>query len=274
MRKRLAAALFSAALTASIPSDAAALSIIALSPQSAENLASVGARDEITAVDSATRDIGVRPDLPAVSFAGQASLEEIAARKPDLIVADKTFFPALSESLQKLTGFGIKIHLADLKSLDDLPGELITLGRLTGHEEQAEKQSEEFRKRLGEVRERYRTEKKIGTVFLVGSRPLIAATGVSYLSGMLGDCGARNILSDLPGSYSAVNTEEVIRRRPELVIDTSPEQDEKFRKMLSENGSRYLFIGWDPDIIHITVKSADGLSRLCRKIAEASAKGR
>lgn len=164
MRKRLAAALFSAALTASIPSDAAALSIIALSPQSAENLASVGARDEITAVDSATRDIGVRPDLPAVSFAGQASLEEIAARKPDLIVADKTFFPALSESLQKLTGFGIKIHLADLKSLDDLPGELITLGRLTGHEEQAEKQSEEFRKRLGEVRERYRTEKKIGTV--------------------------------------------------------------------------------------------------------------
>ena len=114
----------------------------------------------------------------------------------------------------------------------------------------------------------------IGTVFLVGSRPLIAATGGSYLSGMLEDCGARNILSDLPGSYSAVNAEEIIRRRPLLVLDTSPDQDAKFRNMLSENGSRYLFLGWDPDIIQITVKSADGLSRLCRKIAEASADGR
>ena len=216
----------------------------------------------------------MRPDLPAVSFAGQASLEEIAARKPDLIVADRTFFPALSESLEKLTRFGIKIHLADLKSLDDLPDELITLGKLTGHEEQAERKAAEFRKSLGEVRARYRKERKIGTVFLVGSRPLIAAAGGSYLTGMLGDCGARNILADLPGAYSAVNAEEVIRRRPLLVLDTSPEQDAKFRKMLSENGSRYLFIGWDPDIIQITEKSAGGLSRLCRKIAEASADGR
>jgi iron complex transport system substrate-binding protein len=127
--------------------DSPAQKVISLAPSNTEILYAVGAGKQVIGRD----DISDYPaDVKSIQSVGGSmskyNLEEIAKLKPDLVLAAEINTPELIKSVEDL---GIKVYyLGNPKDINGLYANLITVGKLTGHETDANKLVDSFKTRV------------------------------------------------------------------------------------------------------------------------------
>jgi iron complex transport system substrate-binding protein len=121
--------------------------IIALAPAFVEIFFAIGAGNSVAAVDNFSNYPAAAADLPHLD-AFQPSVEGIAALNPDLVLI---FFDpgGLQEALERL---GITVlFLAFPSSVQEVFDQVELLGRVTGHEDEAEAVVAEMREGIDEI---------------------------------------------------------------------------------------------------------------------------
>lgn len=189
--------------------------IISLAPSVTEILFAVGLDAEIVGV---TTFCDYPPQAKSKPKIGSSipNLEAVLGLKPDLVIGNQDFIRP--DVLAKLDQLGVPVFLLAPKTIEDILGHIITVGRLAGHEKDARFVVDGMRERLVEIRHRMASVRRVRVFYVVNTDPLISVGPASFIHQMLQEAGGDNIAARATAAYPKVSLEEVIRKDPEVII--------------------------------------------------------
>jgi iron complex transport system substrate-binding protein len=189
--------------------------IVSLAPSVTEILFAVGLDAEIVGV---TTFCDYPPQAKSKPKIGSSipNLEAVLGLKPDLVIGNQDFIRP--DVLAKLDQLGVPVFLLAPKTIEDILGHIITVGRLAGHEKDARFVVDGMRERLVEIRHRMASVRRVRVFYVVNTDPLISVGPTSFIHQMLQEAGGDNIAARAAAAYPKVSLEEVIRNDPEVII--------------------------------------------------------
>lgn len=189
--------------------------IISLSPTATETLFSIGAGEQVTAVDDQSN---YPADAPQTKLSGfQPNVEAIAGFEPDLVIA--AFDPGgLIRGLGKLDITVLLLPAA--KDLEDAYTQMRALGQATGHSEEADALVTMMRSRIGELADEVPAESGI-TVYHELGPDFFSATSKTFIGSVYELLGLENIADEAGGAapdYPQLSAEYILSADPDLIV--------------------------------------------------------
>lgn len=213
------------AAPAPVPADARGpvRRVVTLTPSATELVAAVGAADLLVGVDRYSSHPARVRDLPKVGDFLHPSFEAIVALAPDLVIADDV----QGEVASGLAAAGIRTLRLPMHTIEDVTRGLAEVGRALQREDAARAVQAEIERALTAARGRARAASPPRVLGVVdrevgGLGNLVAAGPGSYLDELLAVVGATNALADYRVRYVKLSAEQILRARPEIILDLAP----------------------------------------------------
>jgi iron complex transport system substrate-binding protein len=188
--------------------------IVSLGPTITEKLFLLGVEDRIIAVTTYCQRPPRAQDKKKVGNVTHINIEEVFRLHPDLVVGTALTDRRAVEQLKRL---GLKtVVFNDPKSFVEMKSQFLELGRILGRDKEAAKIVGQSEKRITIIRERVSNLNKPSVFVQVGTRPLFAATGTSFINDFVLFAGGTNIAADAKSGF--YNREEVLRKNPDVII--------------------------------------------------------
>ncbi|EFB71808.1 Vitamin B12-binding protein precursor [Providencia rustigianii] len=227
--KHLIQSLFSLLLLAciAIPAVAAQKSrVISLSPANTELAYAAGLGENLIAVSAYSDYPNAAKKLEQVSNWQGLNVERIIALKPDLILAWRGGNP--QRPLDQLAALGIPIVYFDPQTVDGVISALAELSQYSPHPEIAERNIAQMQATLQAQKDKLANNKKPRQLFIqLGTQPLFSAGNHTLQNDVLKVCGAQNIFEDSAVPWPQVSREQVLTRKPDAIVMTGSEEQEK-----------------------------------------------
>ncbi len=195
--------------------------IVSLAPSNTEILYAIGAGPQVVGRDEFTDYPAEALELPTVGGnMGSYSLEAITALEPDLVLAAEINTPEQVAALEEL---GITVYyLPNPTDLEGMFQNLITVGQLTGHEDEAAALVDNLRARVQIVQTAVGPLDYVPVVFyeLDGSdpsKPWTVGTG-TFVDQLISMAGGFNAASSMSGQYGQFSLEELLVVDPQIIL--------------------------------------------------------
>ncbi|WP_367085879.1 cobalamin-binding protein [Pseudomonas sp. HOU2] len=194
----------------------ATLRVISLAPSLSEIVVELDSADLLVGV----LDAGERPaalkDVPSVGRYGQLDMERLLSLKPDLLLLwPGSVGPAQRDQLKRLN---IPTFVAEPRSLEQLSAQIEAIAARLDRPERGVKLAADLRKKLDDLRQRYRRDTPLTVFYQVWDKPLYTVGGGQIISDALEVCGARNVFADLRLPAPQVSIEAVLQRDPQVIL--------------------------------------------------------
>lgn len=202
-------------------SGSAALTLVSLTPSATEVVAALGATRMLIGVDEYSQYPPEVRALPKVGSFLAPNLEAIVRLSPSLVIVDDVHVPAAGA----LRDAGIETVACPVHALADVRKALRSVGARIGRAADAERV-------IGEIDAAIRTAEAARPavrprVLVVidreagGLGALVAAGPGSWADELLAIAGGDNVLSASVVRYPKISLEEVLRARPDVILDLS-----------------------------------------------------
>lgn len=195
--------------------EAPARRVVSMMPSVTEWVIAMGAADRLVA----RTDYDDHPavdTLPSVGGGLTPSVEWLAARHPDLVVA---WPDAPSRSLvARLEALRIPVYAAPSETIEEGLETARDLGTLLARDSAAEAAVAEVTAGLDSVSGAVADRPRPDVLFLIGLDPLMAAGPGTFVDQLVGRAGGRNVLADMGILWPHLSLEEVVRRAPGIVV--------------------------------------------------------
>ncbi|CAM3643748.1 cobalamin-binding protein [Parendozoicomonas haliclonae] len=190
--------------------------IVSLSPHATELMFAAGGGDRLVATSSFSDYPEAAKELPVIGGYNSISVESIIALHPDLVL----FWPTGNnpDIETQLNNFGIPVYHSELRSIGDIASELRNLGALSGSDQGA-KVADELLTGWNELEATYGKKKTVPVFLEVWNNPLKTLNGDHMVSQLFRVCGAENIFADAPMLVPTISREEVIARKPHIILE-------------------------------------------------------
>ncbi len=215
--------------------------IVSLVPSATATLHAIGAGDALagrTDFDTQAWVAGV----PSVGGGLEPNLEALVALEPDLVIRFAgTQDPRTADRLDALGIRHLAVrpdHVADIFETAEI------LGRVTGHEAQADSLVTDIRRGLNDVQARVAGLPRLRTAYVLGGTPPWVSGPDTYIDEIVSLVGGDNVFSDLEALYASVSPEQLRTREVDVVLVSS---SEGFDASLTP-GARVVMVG---DILEI-----------------------
>ncbi len=201
--------------------------IVTLSPSAAEILYAIGAQDQIVAVSEFTDYPPEAAEKPVVGgFDGKTlSIETIISYEPDFVYLTEGMHNFLIDSLNT---YGIKWYLSNPTSVTAIEKEIIDIGEITGHQDEAALVVAQMAGKLStayvpapektEDDEVETLDNTITVYYEVWNSPFMTAGASSFINDIIAHAGAKNLFEDLTDAYPMVSEEAIIARAPDVIL--------------------------------------------------------
>jgi iron complex transport system substrate-binding protein len=158
-------------------------------------------------------------DLPSVGNALNPSVEWLAARRPDLVIA----WPdgQSRDVVQRLTAIGVPVYSSRVESVAEVRGMIRRLGVLLGAESRADSLIRHIDGELEAVRAAAAGRPAPTVLYLLGTEPATVAGPGTFVDDLLKLAGGRNVFDDVGQLWPQVSLEEIVRRQPDIIIRPS-----------------------------------------------------
>ncbi len=216
-------------------------------------------------------------DKPSIGPYAKPNLERIAALKPDLVLASRDGTP--KEIVARLRKLGFPVVTVATESLSGLRESFPIVGSALGKEGVAKRRLAQFDEKLDALRIRAKGRAPRTIMLQVGEDPAVVAAGKTFLHEGLVILGLRNIYGDAKKTYPRVAIEDVLRRRPDLIILVGMGADrEKFERARNRWGvypqlrpkegrpGTKIALLWSDALVRPGPRFPDGLSELEKTI--------
>jgi len=192
------------------------LRVVSLAPSLSEIVVELGSADLLVGV----LDAGERPaaitDVPSVGRYGQLDMERLLSLKPDLLLLwPGSVGPAQRDQLKRLN---IPTYVAEPHNLEQLSAQIEAIAAQLGRPERGTKLAADLRRKLDDLRQRYRRDTLLKVFYQVWDKPLYTVGGGQIISDALEVCGARNVFADLSLPAPQVSIEAVLQRNPQVIL--------------------------------------------------------
>lgn len=197
--------------------------IVSLSPASTEILFALGAQSQIAAVTDFSDYPPEAKTLPSVGgFDGKTlSIEKILGFNPDFVYLTSGMHDFL---IDPLTEFNVPFYVSKGNSIQDVKNEILEIGKITGHQENAEKvikkidDSLDDAKQISKLLSDEASSEKFTVFYEVWNEPFMTAGKTSFISDIISSCGMKNVFDDLEEPYPIVSPEAIIARQPQIIL--------------------------------------------------------
>lgn len=210
-------------ITGQANADVVAQRIISLAPHATEMAFAAGMGDQLIAVSAWSNYPPEAQQREQVASWQGINLERVLALKPDLILAWREGNP--QRPLEQLSAFGIPVVYLDPMSLDAIPSMLEQLGQYSAHPDVARQNAQTLRQQLADLKTHYAQTSKHQVFLQFGTHPLFTSGKQSLQNQVLALCGGINVFDDSKVPWPQVSREQVLRRKPQVIITTGTTAD-------------------------------------------------
>ena len=194
--------------------------IVSLLPSLTEMIFAVGAGDQVVGV---TNLCTYPPEAASRTKVGgyvpsSMSLERVVSLRPDLVIASGDIQQPVVEELRRL---GVRVETVLARDVAGVIDGVRRVGVLVGHEQDANALASRLRREIDELRQRFAgiaDEGKPRVFYEVWHEPLMTAGQRSFISELIELAGGRSLFHEVDREYFQVSFEEVVRRRPEVIL--------------------------------------------------------
>ncbi len=206
--------------------------IVSLAPSLTEILYYLGLGDRVAGV---TRFSYYPPEAaykPKVGTYINLNVERIISLNPDLAIGtadgNKPYIVKLLEQA------GIPVYIVNPRNVRDVIGTVAVLGRLCGVSKKAEDLANVLSRRIDRILDRTASLRR-PTVFLqINIKPIMTVNRNTFHHDVIRLAGGENMAKDAPYNYPRISIEEVIRKKPEIIIISSMERGGRFEQARKE----------------------------------------
>ncbi len=189
--------------------------IVSVSPAETESLFALGLDNEIIGVSDYDDFPEAAKTKTKMGGVTKPNEESIIAADADIVF---TGISMSEDAVKKLRELGITIFKTDPKSIDDVINNIETFGKITDHQEQAQKLVTQMKKDVTDVTEAVKAvkpeEKK--KVYIEFSPGWTVGKG-EFMDELINVAGATNIAADKESWYQ-INEENVIASNPDVIL--------------------------------------------------------
>lgn len=215
--------------------------VVSLNPAATEMIYALGAEDHLLAVSDYCDWPPQARKLPKAGDLVKPNIEEIARLSPDYVIV---FLPTQERLSCDLAKMGLETLDVSPESGEEVLLEIENLARILGVEEKGRALADSLRSEILSIEK----PENPPTVFIeLGINPLYAAGAGTFPDDLVRLAGGRNLFSDTRG-YFPIQEEEVLRRKPEVIVLAHEEGPEPKNRMGWE-GLAARVVRADPDII-------------------------
>ena len=195
--------------------------IVSLVPSATEMLYAIGAGPRMVGVGSYDSYPPEVKALPRVGALIDPNVEMILSLEPQLVV----IYGSQADLKLQLARAGIGVFEYRHAGLADVTTTIRALGQRTGTGARADEIATAIDRGLDGIRQAVKDRPRPRTLLVFGRerlslRGLYASGGIGFLNDMLQVAGGTNVFADVKVQAVQANTEQVLARRPEVVLET------------------------------------------------------
>jgi iron complex transport system substrate-binding protein len=165
---------------------------------------------------------------PHVGGLVNPNLEEVAALKPDLVLASKSI--NRRETVDALDRLGVPVFVTDPHSVEGMIASVEHIGAAIGAEKAAAELAQDMRDRVAEVDKRVNGKKTSRVFFIVWTDPLISIGNDTFIADAVRRAGGQSIV-DTKTEWPHVSLEEVVHLQPDILVFASAHGGETHREI-------------------------------------------
>jgi len=251
--------------------NAAELRIVALAPHIVEMLFDIGAGDNIVGTVVYADYPAAALNIPRIGGYHGIQIEKVLALKPDLVIVWQSGNKA--SDIEQMEKMGLNIIYSQPHNIEDVASELRRLGKLTGHEIQAEAVANRYLQRLEKLRQQHTNIEPMKVFYQLWPEPMRTINKETLINQLIEVCQGQNVFADNPTPYPQIGIENVIVAQPELIIlpDEKSNKEQpiidwhKWPEIPAAKHNRFIRV--NADLMHrFSTRMLDGIEDMCKKI--------
>ena len=209
-----------------------------MAPNITEMIYDMGASGQLVGVTDYCRFPLVARLKPKVGGWLNPNYEKILSLKPDLVIA-LHFHGETVDNLKKLK---IPVLVLDCQTVKDILDAYDVLGKTLGHELDARRGKEAMERRLAKAKRLAQKHGPVSVLFVIGHSPgtldqLYGVGPKNFVDELVTLMGGVNILADAKEPYPLVSKEQLIKRDPDVIIDSIPSSEMNPKQLKAEKES-------------------------------------
>ena len=193
----------------------AAARIVSLMPTVTDLIIAMGHADHLIARTDYDLDPAIAK-LPSLGGGLTPSVEWLAARKPDLVIAWPDH--GTRSLVGKMETVGLRVYAARTDTLANTFSTIRNLGMLLGAREAADSLANAITAGLDSVRSAVKGRTPVRVAYLVSVAPPTVVGPHTFIHELITIAGGVNVFADIGQLYPEVNIEELVRRDPDVII--------------------------------------------------------
>lgn len=245
--------------------------VVTLTPSATEIVAALGATDKLVGVDDYSTFPAEVTKLPKVGTFLAPNLETIVRLRPTLVIVDDVH----GQVAGALADAGVATVECPIHSLEDVKAALHRVGDRIGRSERANTVATGIDTTVAAAAaHRPATRPRVLAVIdreADGLGNLVAAGPGSWIDELLGMAGADNILAAAGVRYPKISVEEVLRGKPDVILDLSFAGKSGVAPWLSVDvpavHARRVIAMTEPYLIAPSPRVSDALAAIAKAIA-------
>lgn len=200
--------------------EAAPTRIVSLVPAVTQMLYAIGGGGRLVAVSNYDREPAEVNALARVGGLLDPDTERILALRPDLVIV----YEAQHELEQRLTQAHIRYYEYAHKDLANVMATMRALGDILGTHNTAERVARGIEQKLQAIAARVAARPKPLVLLVISRDPeslrnIYANGGYGFLHDMIDIAGGRDVFADIKRENVQPSTEQILARRPEVIIE-------------------------------------------------------
>lgn len=247
--------------------------IVPLAPSLTEIIYYLGLGDKIAGVTNYSYYPSEALKKPKVGSYNDLNIEKIITLGPDLVIGTKDGNnPGIVDLLEQAK---IPTYIVNPRNVVEVIETVRIVGRLCGIQEKAEHLARGLKTRLARIKAGVEKQKKPLVFLQINLHPIMTVNKNTFHHDIISLAGGKNMAADYSINYPRISIEEVIKRKPEIMIISSMDRGGMFEDAKQEwlkwtpipaakDGKVYLI---DSDLIdRPSPRIIDGIEEMARLI--------
>jgi iron complex transport system substrate-binding protein len=213
---------FSDALGRKVSLEGTPQRIVTLAPSLTEIVFFLGLGDRLVGVTKFSSYPPEAAQKPLVGSYVDLNIEQIISLSPDLVLG--TVDGNQPEKVALLEQAGLPVFVVNPRTIRQVIETVNTIGRLCGVPARAAALSEQLSSKVEDIVTRTEALSRPLVFLQINPKPVMTVNGNTFLHDLIELAGGRNIAAEEPTTYPRISIEEVIQRKPEVIIISSMER--------------------------------------------------
>jgi iron complex transport system substrate-binding protein len=202
--------------------------IVSLAPSLTEILYFLGLGERVVGVTQFSYYPPEAHLKPKVGSYINLNVEKIISLAPDLVIG--TVDGNKPGIITLLKRAGIQVFIVNPRNVREVMDTIRILGRVCGVPKKANELSQDLKRRVDDILKKTMSREKPLVFLQINLRPIMTVNRNTFHHDLIRLAGGRNMTEAEPITYPRISLEEVIRRKPDVIIISSMEIGGRFEK--------------------------------------------